>query len=273
MDGFEDDFRDMADVALSHPQVKEAIENDPYNLDPLHLAEQITGNSYKDCEKTRNIGFTILQAKRYAIQELSSKLDDTDLNCEAGRFKRIVEDIGYKEVLCIKNEVTHDGHFGPGDPRTYHENRGVEIIDIVSSEDGRYIMKHYEYQYFCWLDGILLVWETHQGNVNRAAIYCMTSDRPKDCHITCNWVGPENERLNMEFPNNYLLEDDGREGIRRKTKMMQEQNLHQIWPYPPHFIWFVAYWEKGENYQEVNKRKYDMLPEDIRKAIKIPNED
>jgi len=253
-----------AEIGTVDPRVEQMIKDDPFAIDPLYVAEQITGRSYKDDERTSKFGFCIMQAQRLAKDEINAKMDDTEFSCSNDRYKRIVEDEGYELVLKIDEKVQHKGY--QPNAKEYLDKTGAKYSDLVVSNDDRFSVMIHESQYFYWLDGILLVWDTHHGRRNSADVFCMTSSYIKG--FCCNWVG--DDRFNEKEEDNYFVQSDGRERIRHKTKMLLKSgSLHTSWSKCPNFLWLSAHWEEGDH-ELICRSKYNQLPKKIQNLIKIP---
>lgn len=217
-----------ADIGISDPRIEQALKDDPFKIDPLQAAEIITGkNAYTD-DQTSKLGFCIMQAQSRAKIELLSKNDDSPFTCSIEEYRRIIESIGFIEISKYCDE--------------YQGTR--------------------EYQYFCWLDGMLMVWDTFHGNRNSSTVYAFIKRRDSDLRypdFPCTH-GPWTDGISH-------INFDAREAVRKCVDSLRDDfEILQKWPKVP-FLWFNAIWERNEDSEQIIKQKINQFPNYVKKAI------
>lgn len=124
---------------LSKVNVDEDLEK-MLKTDPLREAEEVTGKSYKEDEKTEKLGFALhmlhADSKRAALMSRG----DSHYGISLGEYLRIVTEIGFEPALELP----------------FYSNSSEQ-------EEKLYIMWHN--------DGILLVFDTFRGMLNGGKFY------------------------------------------------------------------------------------------------------
>lgn len=87
------------------------------SLDPLGMAEKITGKSYKDDETTSLLGFLLLQKKSETLQDEMLLRDDTYRSNLYEDTLRIIVDLGFTSIF---SKVYTDTRYGRNDTVLYN---------------------------------------------------------------------------------------------------------------------------------------------------------
>lgn len=67
-------------------------------IDPLHVAEQLSGKSYKEDESTTLLGFAIQMDKSNELQRRLSELGDTQFSNQLDDYLKIVQSFGFEII-------------------------------------------------------------------------------------------------------------------------------------------------------------------------------
>ena len=76
--------------------------------DPLSEAERVTGADYKTSEDTMKMGMALNFIHGRHKNALLENSDDTTLSTETGRYIRIAQEIGFKEISCEDFKERHN---------------------------------------------------------------------------------------------------------------------------------------------------------------------
>lgn len=79
---------------MSKEQIRELL-----SIDPLQVAEDLTGKSYKDDEQTANVGVAIALLYSQHKNAVLLAHDDTTISNKVSRYNMILGSMGFKEVL------------------------------------------------------------------------------------------------------------------------------------------------------------------------------
>ncbi len=216
------------------PVLGEASIAEHLEFDALHVAGQLTGNSYKDDPETETIGLALhmrsVSRKRAAL----TASDDTDLSTALDRYIRIISEEGFREVL----RIPFDGRgVGEGNKETF---------------------------FVFWHDsGVLLNFDTFGGDrVNSGHLTCNWRG------LSGRW--PRSFTGHQKEGGIFVGHIDCREALRFRLRELREGGEFLCpWVECP-WLWLLHYADTeidGYDYRAINQERLAMLPEDIRAAI------
>lgn len=204
-------------------------------FDSLDRAEKITGKSYKEDEGTTLVGILLMQENTRAKESILKAQDDSTFSNELGRYKRIIAEEGFKNVL----EVDFQGY------------------DCLE--------KFFVYWHD---DGILLTFDTYGGkSVNGGKFkYNWKPNEGADFSVLSSHGG---------YVDGVIAGDhDCREAIRYHIRRLREEGTFlNPWVKQP-FLWLLHYQDtKVENYdyKAITAYRIAQLPEHVKKAITPSN--
>ena len=208
-------------------------------VDPLALAERMTGISYKDethgegfDNPTILLGLALMQDNAAAKAQAMLETDDTMFSNELPRYRRIIEKFGFEEVLA--------------DPwRSKWEQNETFYV-------------------FAHRDGLLLSFDTFDGNhVNGGKVYYNwrpAVDNPFSCtssgHMTTGgvWIGDHDCREAL---------------IHNLNKLRNCGDFVCPWVERP-FLWLLNFDEPkvaGYDHETITQSRIDRLPQWVRDFI------
>lgn len=258
--------------------------------DPLVIAEQLTGKSYKEDDNTGLLGLAIQMEKNKILNQLMDKSDDTKFSEITEEYLRKVTDFGF--------EIVYSEDF-------QSEGWNSEVIT-----EKLYILFHKEHS-------ILLVFDTFRGNINGGNFYYNWS--PNDIYNRMNctssggyeglyWksdfseelINPEespNWDLNNQSWDEYIILQkewsirnkqycidnnlraiwvgyhDCREAIKNNINLMLKNGVFlKEWKKQP-FLWLLHHGDtkvEGYSYEEINQKRLNLLPDYVKKCILVP---
>ena len=257
------------------------------NIDPLRIAESITGQSYKENNVTALLGLSLQMQKSKLMNELLDNSNDTKFSETTTEYLRKAKDFGFEIVFTQE----FDG-LGWG-------NKPIK--------ECFYILWHKNYS-------ILLAFDTFCGNRNGGKFYYNWS--PKDvysrhfftssgCFEGFHWkpdfseqlINPEPEpRWNYEsqsweefsllykewsLRNKQYIEQNGlkaiwvgdhdcREALKNNINLMAQNGVFlKKWKKKP-FLWLLHHGDtdtKGYDYEQINKERLNLLPDYVKQCI------
>lgn len=205
------------------------------HIDPLGVAEGLTGTSYKEDEDTQWLGFGIMQEKNSLVKAELLRRDDTVFFNDLDRYERIITHYGFEQVLDV--------------PFT---SRDVE-----------------EHLYAYWHPyGLLLHFDTYKGvRVNGGKVqYCW---KPADPDAN-NWW-----RLTSSggfYSGVWVGHHDCREAlIFNLENLFANGEFVNPWPALP-FMWLLHHGDtkiEGYDYKAITDERIALLPENVLEGMGI----
>lgn len=212
------------------------------NLDPLHEAEKITGESYKCSEETSRLGLGIAMMVNQAKRDALTKNKDTHMSSTLAEYLLVVDDLGFELV----NKVEF-----------FNESNNVP-----------------ESQYWYWQPEkhILLMfstytWEHKKGNPGISGghfYYCHEHDKPEHFmgYSSGGYVNWKDESRDYTWFGHH----DCREGLRYHIENLAANGTFKPWPKNhDSFIWPFHFGdEKQQEHLEWSQRfknREDVLKE------------
>lgn len=201
-------------------------------FDSLSAAERISGQNYKEDEKTSMLGLFLHIAHGRQVRDAMEENLDTHHGTTAEQFRCVATSLGFREVL--------------SDP--FSNEYGPEIFAIWFHEDG-----------------ILLAWETFRSDeVNNAKIYYnwrQKEDAERGLKFLSSgyymdgvWIGTK----------------DVREGFRVHMDGMRSQGeFINPWIERP-FLWLLNYMEpkvEGYDHEAITAARVKLLSADVQTVI------
>lgn len=202
-------------------------------FDAFHVAGQMTGKSYKDDSETESLGMGLLIAANRNREQALQKSGDTYMGMAFAEFLRVAESEGFAIL-------SHEPIEGADYPDTF-------AILWKASE------------------GLLMRAESYWGgkSTNSAEVYFnLQTDRFP-------------HRASGEFCDGaFIGHFDCRQGLRYALAEMRAQGqfLPQ-WRRRP-FLWLLSYMDskrEGYDYRAISEQRIASLPEDVRRAITVPD--
>lgn len=202
------------------------------SFDPLAEAEQVTGQSYKDDEVTKALGFIMaLQHNDEKAVELGLR-DDSYYNIAHDEYLRIVEDLGFTLVFTEA--------FGPDEA----------------------------YQVY-WRRGVLLTVESYGEALNSAKAYFNMEFREGESPWAYRLSGRVNGPAYDKGRTVWVGDFDAREGLRHQLARLEAAGTFlEPWVEQP-FLWLLNYMETRGEYDHalITSMKLDRLPVEVQAAI------
>jgi len=236
---------------------------DALAVDPLTVAEKLTGQSYKTDKATESLGFGLHLAHVQQKRELLSAIGDMHYGLSAAQGLALFLKDGF-DIVSVRKFNGHSGDKG-------------EVYD-----ERLYIL-------FCQRRGLLARFETYgrgsahnpDGSCNSISVYFNYRPGHKDFDM-CNYSGrsivdpsplfkAETTKYNPEG-HNYAIVGyfDGREGLFTRLQML-EQNGEFITPWlEKPWFWFPNYMDTKEkrcDIDGINNAALSALPDYVKKAI------
>lgn len=217
------------------------------NFDPLDTAERLLDTRGSDA-----IGLGMLMAMRHNATKRTvlEANDDTSFSNIVERYVRIVQELGFEQVLAL-----------PFTGRMFNDDPPVNEMFYI----------------FAHRDGMILCFDTYMTNdVNGAHLYYNIEfngiDHYNHCALTSNgsWVEYEVDREQRIVNGVWSGHHDAREGLRHTISEIRANGvLLQKWKANP-FLWLLHYMDtKTENYdyKAINAERLAMCPEWVRNMI------
>lgn len=213
-------------------------------VDPLAVAEKVTGTSYKEDESVTALGMLLALAHNNAKNKAYDETDDTKLTNEVSRYERILAEEGF---TCIYEEPFNGTGYG-----AQQTARTPEKLAL----------------WWHPADGLLLAFDTFGGkdhHVNSAKVYY-------------NWKPNEGEKNYWPALSShdgfrdgvYAGDHDAREALRFNLRRLRSLGSF-INPWVRRqFLWLLHYMDtKDENYsyEVLNEKRLAKLPDAVLVAI------
>jgi hypothetical protein len=258
---------------------------DIQDLDPLDIAEKMTGKSYKDDTSTVCLGMALQMEKSKAMEALMDASNDTKFSETAASYLKKVTEFGFEVIL--KEEFEADGW------------------DNTIIKECLYILWHKKYS-------ILLVFDTFRGNRNGGKFYYNWSPNNNigigsitssggyhgfywNEDFTKEFVNPEESPIWKDISweefsvisKEWTLKDkvyrkannlravwsgdhDCREALKNNINLLAENGeFLKKWIDPP-FLWLLHHGdskEPGYDFNEINNRRMELLPDYVKQCI------
>lgn len=215
------------------------------NLDPLSVAEELTGHSYKADEATGLLGLLIAMEHGEAKNQHLIAQDDTTLSNELDRYVRIITELGFELVLDVPFDAPG---WGDDDP-TRHEHFFV----------------------YARRDGLLLAFDTYDSvRVNGGKVFYCWEPKPGINRWECTSSGGVYETA--DGTRYWAGDHDCREALRHKLQKLQDNGTFlPQWPFGNGiFLWLLHYQDtknKDYDYNAINEERCAMLPDWVRLMI------
>ena len=201
-------------------------------FDPLHFAEQVTGQSYKEDKDTMAIGLALHLSHGDAKRAALEAADDTHYSTRFADTLRIYQSEGFEIVL----DDTFPGHQG----------------------DDRLVI--------LWNAGMLAVIESYGSATNQNTVYLNwrvpeVSHMGMSGHYAAKDITPDLI---------WVGDKDLRDGTRHYLhRLRAEGQILPQWVEQP-FLWLLTYRDddvEGYDYKAINAERLSRLPEHVRKAV------
>lgn len=218
--------------------------DDILKFDPLHAAEQLTGSSYKEDERTNMIGFGLAIRHGEMKDKHLKELDDTVLSNDLDRYQRIITEMGFELVLDL-----------PFDAPGWDKN------DPVRKE---------HFFVYAHRDGLLLSFDTYnETRVNSGKVrYCWRPKVEKFMGVTSSGSMYPDEEGNWYWGGDH----DCREALRHNIHNLRVNgDFIALWPKGHNiFMWLLHYRDTKVDhydYEGITNSRIQMLPEWVRTMI------
>jgi hypothetical protein len=215
------------------------------HTDPLLMAEQITGKSYKDDGDTAGIGMLLHMIKAEALKEELSLRDDLYYGVNWVDANRIVAELGFEEIF---SEDFSDDSFG----------RHVEET----------------YKVF-WRNGALLTLESYDNRdrINSAKVYYNWKPADFDDYYHFTSSGRfEADDWDDKSTWVWAGDHDAREALRNTLANLEGNGeLLPVWKGAP-FLWLLNFSvtrNDGYDYKAENARVISHFPQHVKDAISV----
>lgn len=210
--------------------------------DPLAVAEQITGESYKESKLTTSLGMLLHMEKSQQMDALMSLTDDTSYRSSMSDQMRIAKDLGFEVVYEESHYVTR-----------------------WKCEDTFYVLWH--------PDGILMRCESYcVKHTNSAEIYYNLAG-----DVDVLWKVISTGHTSPDGDTWVLVGNhDVRECLRHKIARLREAGTFRSQWFECPSLWLHPYWEdeligkwdyKNQDWEAAHGRRFDALPEHVQLAI------
>jgi len=205
------------------------------HTDPLGIAEELTGVSYKEDEGTQWLGFGIMQEKNKIVERELKERGDTVFSNDLDRYQQIITDYGFELALEVPFTAQYD-----------------------NAEERMFIYWH---PY-----GLLLKFDTYQGvRVNGGKVqYCW---KPADPDARETWKLTSSGGY---YGGVWVGDHDCREALIFNLENLRTHGeFVNPWPSLP-FMWLLHHGDtKVENYDYVGitSERISMLPEHVREGM------
>jgi hypothetical protein len=210
-------------------------------IDPLALAEKLTGKSYKEDKDTSHLGLGLAMLVNQRKRDELSTRDDTYHGSSYADAIRIIEELGFQFVYVEQQQQQQQQPDGKDEMRLY------------------------------WRAGILLFVESYAGKrVNNISI-----------HYNWRHAPDLEDRFNLTSSGHYHTESydagehvwigqhDVREAFRHKLALLEANGKFlETWVECP-FIYVVPYWDRKSNTSCDYRQRLDFLPEEVKKHLTV----
>ena len=205
-------------------------------FDPLHEAEKLTGESYKQSDVTSSLGLLMSIEHNKKLREALESQDDTVLLNQLDNYVRIITEEGFESVLTIP---------------FIGNNKADESLNI-----------------YWHRDGILLVFDTYDTDRVNGGKY-LYNWVPDDWSTRCRYTSSGGLETH-EGQDVWCGSHDCREALRHNIRQLRDNGeFLSTWIRQP-FIWLLHYMdtkEEGYDYEEINQQRIAMLPQYVQDAI------
>jgi len=222
---------------MKKPIFEKTILRELLHYDAIAEAEKQTGQSYKENSMVSGLGMLLMWDNNQTKKELLDLNDDTGLLNELDNYLRIVRDEGFKIVL----------------KEDFFDEDNAESLFVLWNDK----------------EGILLSFDTYRGRVNGGCFYY--NWKPKSSNIK-DWHGvfTESGGFNTEH-GVWVGHHDCREAFRLHLADLRGNGTF-IKPWiEKQFLWLMHYGDtkdkKYYNYDEINAKRIEKLPKNVRKNI------
>jgi hypothetical protein len=212
--------------------------HDTLRTDPIAVAEQVTGVSYKEDEGTLGLGVLMHMSHGARKREMLEERDDTTFSNDLDRYLRIIGEEGFQKIL---------------------------ELDFTKRETAEKFFVFYHFE-----DGILLSFDTYGGdsvNGGKFRYNIKPNGTTKDfAESQCTSSGGYTEHDGEMI---WSGDHDCREALRHHIAMLRENGTFvKDWVKPP-FLWLLHHGDiEGEyDYDAINAERIAMFPEEVQKAI------
>lgn len=202
-------------------------------FDALHVAGQMTGKSYKDDSETESLGIGLLIAANRNREQVLRKSGDTYMGMAFAEFLRVAEAEGF----AILSQERIEGADYP--------------------------------------DTFAILWKASEGLLMRAESYWGgESTSSASVYFNLETDGFPARGSGGLCDGAFIGDFDCREGLRYTLAEMRNQGRFlPRWRRRP-FLWLLNYAESRTNqqdYRAINEQRIALLPEDVRRAITVPD--
>lgn len=228
-------------------------------LDPLQLAEDITGKSYKTSEETSILGMLLTMQHGQQKKEHLLGQGDTTLCNELDRYQAIITDLGFEQVLVVPFTV-----------------KGWRDTDPDRNE--------HLYVYALREKGIILVFDTYDGvRVNGGHFYYCWVPNNEKCradNVRATSSGGYRlyagvDRFDAEDKDYYWVGyHDCREALRHHIGQLEEYgSFIPVWP-EGHgaWLWLLHHGDTRHDtydHSAITQRRLLMLPQWVQDMINV----
>lgn len=241
---------------MSGNNVQEQISN-IQEIDPIGVAEEITGNHYKECEGTSALGCLAIMAHGEVKNSLAKEAGDTSMRTKMPDWYRILEAEGFRKVF----------------------EADIEPRDGDDAGD--------KFQMYWSDEGILVMFDTYWGGESMNGGRMYYNWQPNE------GVGPYDYTSSGGYPGyndgdekTHCGYRDIREFFRHNLNAMRENgSFLPVWKYSQQ-LWAISYGDQrkldkengrynffGGSYERVILDKLHALPEDVKTAIQVGIDD
>jgi len=206
------------------------------SIDPIAVAEQLTGASYKDDKATLGLGVLMHIGHSARKSAMLEECDDTTFSHDLDQYLRIIGEEGFKKILEL--DFTKRG-----------------------TAEKFFVFYHYE-------NGILLSFDTYGGYSVSDGRFCYNiklNVEPKyfsGCTSSGGYTKHDGEMIWVGY-------HDCREALRYHIAVLRENGTFvKNWIKQP-FLWLLHHGDTdGEyDYNAINAERIAMFPEEIQKSI------
>ncbi len=276
------------------------------HVDPLHEAEKITGESYKNSENTGFLGLAMQMEKSAKMETLMSDTDDTKFSETEEEYLRKVKDFGFESVLIVpftnKEKIEERLHilFHPEysillkfDTYSFGDDGSFENgVPPPSVNGGSF--------YYNWVPN-----KDYKGHVTSSGGYIghdnngcsdfssffnrtnftpnnlpkkLADEKPNYKELKWTEYLKQNKAWEKKCAKHFAKKDvchiysgnhDCREALKFNiNRMLKQGSFLKKWKERP-FLWLLHHAEENtDNHSEVNEKYIAMLPKKIQNAIK-----
>lgn len=221
---------------MTHTTIKHLLE-----FDPIALAEQLEG---RDSKEANDLALILATEHSYIKNQMLDVLDDTKHGDDWTRYLRIVQDLGFMNVL----QLPFQGQGLSNKPNS-------EMFNIWAHPDGMLLccdtfcttMLNSAHVYYNWLP----LQDDAEGNWQ---VLSSGHWYQHDLNQDLVWVG----------------DHDAREALRYKiTNLRNKGNFLSKWKKQP-FMWLLHYIDSkqdGYDFKQINQERIQLLPDWVKNMI------